>query len=232
MQITNDRQDNYFRPQQVLSVGTEERMNSHSNNHARTKKIAQIAFLSALVVILQLFFSSITIGPVNLSFVLVPIVIAGVFVGPVGGAIVGLIAGTTTVIMVFTTATPFNTMLVSVNPAAMVLICLLKQTAAGFLSGELYKIFSAKKIVAYIIAGAACPIVNTGVFCIGMFIFFTDGLTELFGADAGGIVYIVFILLAGINFIVEFILNVILCPVICKALSSARFVKTGDRNNY
>ncbi len=210
-------------------------MNQHSFNHARTKRITQIALLSALVVILQLFFSSISIGPVNLSFVLVPIVMAGVFVGPVGGTVVGLIAGITTLIMVFTSGTPFNTMLVSVNPWATALICLVKQTAAGYLSGQLYKIFSDKsesKITALIVAGAACPVVNTGLFCLGMFLFFVNGLTDLFGADAGGIVYIVFILLAGINFLVELIINVVLCPVIGKALMSARFVKTGNKNNY
>ena len=205
------------------------------NNHARTKKISQIALLSALVVILQLFFASISIGPVNLSFVLVPIVIAGVFVGPLGGFVVGLFAGITTLIVVFTTATPFNTMLVSVNPWATALICLTKQTLAGFAAGELYKIFSKiikSKIVNLIIAGAVCPIVNTGLFCVGMLLFFENGLTELFGADAGGILYIVFILLAGVNFIVELIINVVLCPVIGKALMSARFVKTGNKNNY
>ena len=203
-----------------------------NKSHESVKKLAEIALLSAIVVILQLFLSSIHIGPVTLSFVLVPIVIAGVFVGPLGGAVVGFVAGVTTLISVFTNGDAFNTMLLEVSPILTALTCLVKQTLAGFLSGELYKIFSKfskNQIVNLAVAGGICPIVNTGVFCISMLLFFKEGLLGLFGTDKGGIFYIVFILLAGINFIVEFIINIVLCPAIGKALLSTRLVRSNKQ---
>lgn len=198
------------------------------SSHETVKKIVEIALLSALVVIIQVFFSAVRIGPVTLSFVLIPIVIAAVLVGPLGGTIVGFVAGVTTLIAVFTNPDPFNTMLVTVNPVITSVICILKQTAAGFISGELYKIFSKfskSQILNLAVAGGICPIVNTGIFCIGMLLFYKDGLYGLFGTDSGNIFYIVFILLAGVNFIVEFITNVVLCPAIGKALIASKVMK-------
>ena len=60
----------------------------NSNNHEKTQKMVRIALLSALVIVLQLFFSAVKVGPVTLNFVLVPRVIASVFISPTAGLIV------------------------------------------------------------------------------------------------------------------------------------------------
>ena len=59
--------------------------------------------------------------PVTLNFVLVPIVIASVFISPTAGLIVGTLAGITTFIQVFTSADPFYLFLMTNNPVATAL---------------------------------------------------------------------------------------------------------------
>ena len=53
---------------------------NHSSTHARTLRLVQIALLTALMLLLQLAFGSLRIGPVTLSFSLVPLVIAAVLI--------------------------------------------------------------------------------------------------------------------------------------------------------
>ena len=107
----------------------------NKSSHAKTLKMVQIALLSAVVVILQLFFSAVRVGPVTLNFVLVPIVLAGVLLGPVAGLFVGAFAGLTTFVQVFTSADVFYTFLMTTNPAATACICLLKTALAGLFVG-------------------------------------------------------------------------------------------------
>lgn len=185
-------------------------------------RLTLVALLSALVVVLQLFFSSFRIGPVTLNFTLVPIVMAAAFVGPVGGLLVGLISGITTVVQVFTSGDPFYTMLITVNPAVTAIICLLKTSLAGYLSGVVYNALTKTKAtdgLRFVLAGAVCPFVNTGIFCAGMLLFFRNGLYEMFGGTGSYVFYIVFVLLAGINFIAEFAVNIILSPAIGEPLT-------------
>ena len=103
--------------------------------------MVQIALLSAIVVVLQLFFSAVKIGVVTLNFVLVPIVIAGVLLGAKAGFIVGAFAGITTFIQVFTSGDPFYMFLMANNPVATACICILKTGLAGLCVGLLAKAF-------------------------------------------------------------------------------------------
>lgn len=200
----------------------------NKNYRTKTLTMVQIALLSALVVVLQVFFSAIRIGVVTLNFVLVPIVIAGVVIGPMAGLIVGAFAGLTTFIQVFTSGDVFYVFLMTNNAVATALICILKTAAAGFLAGLAYRIITragsaskAKNHIASIVSSGICPVVNTGLFVLGMLLFFGGALTAdpTFGAAAAeGLVTFVLVGLVGVNFFFELALNVIICPLICHAV--------------
>ena len=193
--------------------------------------MVQIALLSALVVVLQVFFSQIRIGIVTLNFVLVPIVIAGVLIGPMAGLIVGAFAGLTTFIQVFTSGDPFYVFLMTNNAFATALICICKTAAAGLLAGLVYNLITrigkpsaGKNYVGSLAASIVCPVVNTGLFVLGMLLFFGGALTTdaTFGAAAAeGLVSFVLVGLVGVNFFVELALNILICPLICTALISS-----------
>ena len=76
--------------------------------------------------------------------------------------------------------------------------------------------------------GVFCPVVNTGIFCIGMYFGFGSALqsSEVFGAAASaGLVSFILIGLAGVNFLYEVLSNVVVCPIVAKALYSSKFFK-------
>ena len=94
---------------------------------------------------------------------------------------------------------------------------LLKGSAAGFLSGLVYKLLESKNtFVASLAAAAVCPIVNTGVFLLGCLVFFMDTIKMWAeGAGMGDNVTLYMIVgLVGINFIAEFVINLVLSPTI------------------
>ncbi|MBQ9979582.1 MAG: ECF transporter S component [Oscillospiraceae bacterium] len=70
-----------------------------------------------------------------------------------------------------------------------------------------------------IIGAISCPIVNTGIFCAALALFYHDILVSW----AGGAELLSYVILGltGVNFLIEFIINVVLSPVV------ARIVKLG-----
>lgn len=202
-----------------------------SSTHAQVLRLVQIALLTALMLLLQLFLGGLRVGPVTLSFSLVPLVIAAVFIGPGAGAFLGLVSGVVTFVQVLTAADPFYTLLIATNPWLTALICVVKTTLAGLLAGWCYQaLCKASKFRALnaILPAVLCPTVNTGIFCLGMYFGFGAALqsSEAFGAAASaGLAAFVVIGLAGVNYICEALINVVACPIIAKALYSTKYFK-------
>jgi len=205
------------------------------NRRTPILSMVQIALLSALVVVLQVFFSQIRVGVVTLNFVLVPIVIAGALISPMAGLIVGAFAGLTTFIQVFTSGDVFYVFLMTNNAFATALICIVKTAAAGFLAGLVYHLINGigksskgKSYIGALAASVICPVVNTGIFVLGMLTFFGSAFTAdaTFGPmAAGNVVSFVLVGLVGVNFFFELALNVVICPLICQALQNSGLFK-------
>ena len=142
-----------------------------------------------------------------------------------------LLAGLTTFIQVFTSGDVFYVFLMTNNAFATALICILKTAAAGFLAGLVYNMITrvgkasrAKTYIGSLAASVVCPVVNTGLFVLGMLLFFGSALTAdaTFGSMASGnLVSFVLVGLVGVNFFFELALNVIICPLICTALMNS-----------
>ena len=128
-----------------------------------------------------------------------------------------------------TAADPFYTLLIATNPLLTALICISKTTLAGLLAGLCYRAIckvSKYRALNVILPAVVCPVVNTGIFCIGMYFGFGSALqsSEVFGA-AAGLVSFILIGLAGVNFLYEVLSNVVVCPIVAKALYSSKFFK-------
>ena len=193
--------------------------------------MVQLALLAALEVVLTLVY--IPIGTINLNFGLVPIVVAAVLFGPGYGALIGGVSGVVTMIQVLTGQSYFYVFLVSQNPVAASLLCVVKTAAAGFLAGLvfiLFEKFSKFKVVNVLAASVACPVVNTGIFALGMLTIFGKALMadeEIGTWTTGGLIALVFVVLIGVNFFVELALNIVVCPAISKALFAVKRARRG-----
>lgn len=189
--------------------------NNVSNLHSRVRKMTEVAFLAALIVVLQILTYFIKFGPFNMSFVLIPIVIGGILFGPAVGAFLGGVFGLIVTIACITGLDAGGFILFSANPIFCILICMGKGILCGCLSAHVFKLIARGKVnslPAMMVGAGICPIVNTALFCIGMTVFYYDTLLEWAGGTA--VFYYMFTGLIGINFVIEFLLNLILCPVI------------------
>ena len=179
----------------------------------KTLKLTYLALMTALVAVLQLFIP-IKFGIFSCTLVLVPMVIGAAICGPWGGAFLGLVFGF--VVLFSGDAAAFLT----VDPFGTIVTVLLKGTCAGLASGFVYAALKRFNVyVATVCAAVIAPIVNTGIFVIGSFLFFYDTVSA-WGAAMGfenGASYI-FLGLAGGNFVLEFVLNLAISPVLVRLL--------------
>lgn len=171
-----------------------------------TKKIVGTGVLTAIIVVLQFVASAIKFGPFSITLVLAPIVVGAALYGVLSGAWLGLTFGVT--VLLSGDAAAFLT----INPAGTVVTVLAKGMLAGLMAGMFYQLIEKKsKLAAVIVAGVVCPVVNTGIFLAGCYIFFQDWLTTVFGTT--GFVTVVTGLVT-VNFAVELGINLALATVI------------------
>ena len=187
----------------------------------KNRKIAVLSILSALICVLQVLSYFVSFGAFNISLVLVPVVLAAVMYGEWAGGAMGLIFG-----VVVTLCSAFGLdkggfILFSANPFTTTFICLLKGAAAGFFAGLVAKkLKEIKPFFAVLLAAILTPVINTGIFLIGMFVFFKDVLYSWAGGT--NIVTYIIVGLVGLNFLIELIVNIVLSGGIFRAIKSLK----------
>ena len=177
------------------------------------------AMLTALVVVLQLVGSFIHFGPFSISLVLIPIVIGAATCGPYIGAWLGLVFGA--VVLMSGDAAFF----LQFNAPATVLVVLVKGIASGLLAGLVYRVLERfNRWLAVVVAAIVCPLVNTGVFLVGCFLFFEEAVAALAAGAGftGSTTAFMFVGLAGFNFLFELGFNLALSPVVVRLLDIRR----------
>ena len=188
-------------------------------SHAKILKMVQLALLSAIIVVMQQIVIPLP-GGLTLSLVLIPIVIGAVLQGPSAGAFLGGVFGLVVTFLVVTgRAGELSTMMWIANPVMTVVACLLKGIAAGLVAGLITKTFKQKKYLGILLAAAAAPIVNTGIFLLAMFTCFYDVMqkfAEKIGMAGTSTIYFAVIVIVGANFLVEFAANFVCSPAILR----------------
>lgn len=178
--------------------------------NTKTQKIVGIGLFTAIIVALQLLAASIKFGPFSITLVLAPIVIGAALYGIGAGAWLGVAFGVS--VLISGDAAAFMT----INPAGTVVTVLLKGMLAGLVAGLIYKALESKnKTVAVVLAGIACPIVNTGIFLAGCYLFFQEWLVSVFGTTGFATVVTG---LVSVNFAVELGINMVLASVIVRVI--------------
>ncbi len=180
------------------------------------KTLTLAALLTALVIVLQFIGAFIKIGMFSVSLVLVPIVIGAATCGPIVGAWLGFVFGA--VVLLNGDAAAF----LMIDPAGTVITVLLKGLLCGLVSGLVYRgLEKYNSVLAVVSAAIVCPIVNTGVFLLGSFVFFYDTILEWAAASeySESITKYFIFGLGIINFPFELLVNIFLSPVIVRLLN-------------
>ena len=185
--------------------------------NTKTGRLVGMGILAALIIVLQTFASSIKIVNFTPPLSLIPIIIGAIIFDEFAGAILGLIFGIVVVLAVISGTEPFSTLMLNYNPVMTVIICILKGTVAGYVSGLLYKLLSKQNnnIFALIISSIATPIVNTGIFAVGMLTVFYKLINDTAAsAGADNTIFFFFSGFIGINFLIEIVFVAVLVPAI------------------
>ena len=181
----------------------------------KTKNMVGVALFTAIVMVLQFLGGGIKVGGMfSISLVLVPIVVGAAVYGWQAGAWLGFAFGVA--VLLSGDAAGF----LVVDFMATVLVVLVKGTACGLVAGLAYKLLSQLgKTYAVYTAAVLCPVVNTGIFLLGCQFFFLETIAE-WGKSLGfdNVYAYMFLGLAGINFIIEIVVNLVLAPMIIRLI--------------
>ena len=195
-------------------------MNARMTQHEKTFKLTVLALLTALIIALQVMSNFISFGPISMTLALTPIIIGAAIYGPKTGALLGFLFS----VVVYVTGLMgldkgFVNLMMSYSALGTTVLCLLKGTLAGWVSGICYRALKkAPDTLRSITAAALTPIVNTGVFALGMLTIFYGFLAGN-AAEGEDPIKMLFLAWIGVNFIVEFITNLVLGSVLTPVLS-------------
>ena len=194
---------------------------SNSQSLNKTRKLVVLAILTAIIVVLQVVTTFFPTKPFAITLAMIPIVVGAALYGPGAGAYLGGVFSVVVIILCVTGADFGGNMVWNANPFLCILVCMLKGMAAGFVAGLAYRAIAKKSMLGGTIAAAVLsPIVNTGIFILGLAVCFQP----LLQAWAGGtnVVYYALIGLTGVNFLVELLVNAVLCPVVVRILKAVK----------
>ena len=201
-------------------------MSKKNDRRAGIQKLVYLAFLAALIVVLQVLASYVKVGVVNICLVLLPIVFGGMLFGAGSGAFLGGVFGLLTFVLGLSGFDPGTLAMIQYKPIETFAICMIKGILAGLLATLAYKgMFKITKNKVYpsaLVAFMVAPVVNTSIYILGVAVFFKD----FYGFTQSGIVLLGAIFIAIIiNFISEFLLNAVCGPLIAFAASKNKAVK-------
>lgn len=185
-----------------------------NNNYARTYKMALMAVLVALTLVMSFTpIGYLRIGFLSITLLSIPVAISAAKLGYVGGGLLGLVFGITSFAQCFG-MDPFGTAIFSMKPVATFIICVVARLLCGLGAAAIYKLcnINAKKPrpLSYVGAGIAAPFLNTLFFLSFLALFFNNTTVTVAGAELDVVKAVVLPALS---------LNSILEIVICSVLS-------------
>lgn len=184
-----------------------------------TKRLAGIGMFTAILIVLQAL--PVKLGMFSVTLSLVPIIAAAALYGCKAGVWLGLVFGC--VVLINDSA-----IFLAINAPGTVITVLAKGIAAALGASLIYCLLNRKNRYAAIICSAiAAPLINTGIFLLGCRLFFMDTISQwAAGAGFESVGAYMIIGLAGVNFLLELSVNIILSPAI---LRLTQIVNKGEK---
>jgi len=156
-------------------------------------------------------------GTLSITFIMIPVVIGAIILGPSAGAILGGIFGLTSLMQCFG-LDAFGTMLFGINPLGTIFMCIVPRILMGWLSGLIFlglHRIDKTKVISYAVASLSGAVLNTAMFVAALIIIFGNTpLLHSFGSSTAQIIGA----LITINALIEAIVCLLVGASISKAL--------------
>lgn len=204
----------------------QKRMGNHSLS------ASQITILGLMIALLLLMawtpLGYLNIGPLAISFNMIPVAISAIALGPLGGTIAGAVFGITSCLQCVGIggASVMGVMLFNINPILALIQRFVPRVLTGLLLGHFFQWIRARKVriqVAGPLTGFLAAFLNTLFFMTLLVLLF--GNTEYVQNLVGGRNILIFIVtFVGINAVCEMAASTIITGAVANALYKARIL--------
>ncbi len=198
----------------------------HSKKKVDVRYLVTLAMLVAILLVMGMTpLGTLPVGPLSVSFIMIPVAIGAIVLGPIGGMIMGGVFGFVSFLQCFGIgiASPMGAVLVEINPFLAFVQRFVPRLLAGLLCGLVYS--GCKKCmsptVGCFVTGFCAALFNTVFFMVSLVLLF--GSTEYIRGLVGGQNIILFICtFVGIQAVVEMIADTVIVGAIGPILTKTR----------
>ena len=194
----------------------------------RSRNTTLLGLLTAILMVLSMTpLGYLNIGPLAISFNMIPVAVGAAALGPVGGAVLGAVFGMTSFLQCLGIggSSAMGVILFDINPFFAFVQRFVPRLVTGFVVGLIYmgaRKFS-KAAVAGGIAGFFAAFLNTALFMGALVLLF--GNTQYLEDVMAGRSAIVFICsFVGVNVVFEMMASTLVTGVLCSTLEKARLM--------
>lgn len=194
---------------------------------SKTLYMTELAFLIAIELIMKLTgLSSIPVGPLVMTFNMIPIAIGAILMGPLAGGILGMVYGFTSFYDAVTGASVMTGIFFQLNPVHTFILCVVTRTLVGVITGWIFR--GLKKIdkthtISYFVTGLCAPLCNTALF-MGyiVLVFYRIDFIQGKAAELGALNPFMYVILSvGMQGLVEAITGLLIGGGVAKGVDAA-----------
>ena len=195
-------------------------------NSFKPRQMTLLGLLCGIIIIMSVTPQGyLRFGALSITLNMIPVAIAAVAMGPLGGAITGLVFGLTRFFAALTGGSSMGIIMMNISPALTFVQSVLPRLAMGICVGLLYRWMHrvTKKGMAAYAAGFSAAFLNTLFYMTSLVVLF--GNTEYVQGLIGGRNIIVFMCaFVGFNAVFEIICATVVTGILGKTLEKARLL--------
>ena len=180
-----------------------------SSKKQKTLRLVELALLVAIEILMSFTPLGYLKTPlIEITFMMIPVAIAAIMIGPIESLIVGTVFGITSFIQCFGMSS-FGVAMMAISPFRTALVCLVPRILTGLLAGLIFRALSRKNprsFPAVLVTSFSAAALNTILFVSLFFLCFHNAslvIGESTFQFAGMSIFDLFGFLAGVNGLIE-----------------------------
>lgn len=137
-------------------------------NNTRLQTWVRLALLVAVQIAMRLLgLGKVPVGPLNMSFLTLPIAVGAVCMGPLAGLVLGAVFGAFSLYDAVTGVGGMTSVFFTISPVHTVILCVGMRMLMGVACGYVFKLcrkVDAKGVWSYFVGAVSAPLLNTLLF--------------------------------------------------------------------
>jgi len=198
-----------------------------TKKRVNTRYITELGLFIGIILLMKLTgLSSIPVGPLVMTFTMIPIAVGAMLLGPLAGTILGTFYGFLSLYDAITGKSLMTAAFFAVSPFMTVLLCIGTRALVGYLTGLLFRVFQKldrHRIWSYFAGGLLAPMLNTILFMgfIVLFFYHTEFVRNL-AAKKGAVNPLMFVVLVvGVQGLIEWATGLVIGGAVAKGVAVA-----------